>query len=103
MKDGDSPDDRVADDRIDATTPRPDRRTPYRNGQGHGDGSTGAPVPDAGLTGDDVDAGDGGADATDEPSSGDGEDLDDVERYRDSPGASLLRGDDTTPEPNEPG
>lgn len=99
MSDPDTPADRDEGERVDADHPRPGRRTPYRTGQGHGDEAAGETAPQAGLTGDDVAAGDEGS-----PSSNANEsDADDVERYRDSPGAALLRDDEVIPEPNEPG
>lgn len=75
------------DSQIDADHPRPDRATPYRTGQGHGDDQVCGTGPDAGLTGDDIH---------------DGDDAE-VEHYRNSPGAGLLRNADDLPEPNEPG
>ena len=97
MSDTDPPNGPAGDDRVDADHPRPNRRTPRRMGQGHGDEDVGDTTPDAGLTGDDVPAGDVGA-----GSAADDETAD-VDRYRDSPGAGLLRGDEVVPEPNEPG
>jgi hypothetical protein len=100
VSDPDTPADRDEGERIDADHPRPGRRTPYRTGQGHGDAGEGDTAPRAGLTGDDVAAGDEQAGSA---SGASGDDSDDVDRYRDSPGAGLLRDDEVMPEPNEPG
>jgi hypothetical protein len=94
--------DRAESERIDAAHPRPDRPTPDRTGEGHGDGQR---APDGGLTGDDVLGAD---ERSAEPSGGDAErsgaEVDEGgDRYRDSPGAGLLRDEDQVPEPNEPG
>jgi hypothetical protein len=89
-------------ERIDAAHPRPDRPTPDRTGEGHGDADA---APDGRLTGDDVSATDerGTALAGGDAERSDEDLEEDPERYRDSPGAGLLRDDDTVPEPNEPG
>lgn len=98
MSDKDTPADPTEGERIDADHPRPGRRTPYRTGQGHGDDAVADTSPQAGVTGDDVDAGDESAAPSDDVARDDA----DTERYRDSPGAGLLRDDEVVPEPNEP-
>jgi hypothetical protein len=103
VSDPTTPTDRDEDERIDADHPRPGRRTPYRTGQGQGVDTAGETAPQAGLTGDDVAAGDETESASDPKSGDDQSGADDVEPYRDSPGAGLLRGDEVVPEPNEPG
>lgn len=99
MSDPDRATDRAEGEPIDADHPRPGRRTPYRTGQGHGDDAAGDTAPQAGLTGDDVAAGD----ESDPPSDANESDAADVDRYRNSPGAGLLGDEDPVPEPNEPG
>lgn len=109
MSDPDTSHDRAEGDRIDADHPRPGRPTPYRTGQGHGDDAIGDTRPQAGLTGDDVadasddDSDDASDDAGRSPNDiGLDADADAAERYRNSPGAGLLRDDEAVPEPNEP-
>lgn len=103
MSDPDTSGDRAEGDRIDAAHPRPGRRTPYRTGQGHGDDAIGDTGPQAGLTGDDVNgAGDDAGRSPDDIGPDADADADAAERYRNSPGAGLLRDDEAVPEPNEP-
>ncbi|MFN3216240.1 MAG: hypothetical protein ACE367_07085 [Acidimicrobiales bacterium] len=103
MSDRDTSAGRDEGERIDADHPRPGRRTPYRTGQGHGDPAVGDTAPRSGLTGDDVAAGDEGEHDHGGSAHADEGDPDDVDRYRDSPGAGLVRDDEIIPEPNEPG